>query len=483
MDAQQNTTTSLDELLQIGSAQPPMLQAKAFLAQNLGSRTFLLAMPMHEFFRMSEVANDRGEDGTEEVTQRPLNEPHARSLAQYMLRGLIAAAIQRRHDRRQIVPDAFLSIQNEVGVQPYLSMQPIVANIRTCEPGGGRLQIQRLMANGSEELACLRIFLAQDDILWVVDGQHRRMGLNYLFEFLEFIRTQQRYPKKKSLYTPAEGELTVSPAALQLWNECFEVARGSCTVQVEIHLGLTTVQERQLFHDLNRLGKKIETGLALEFDSANPVNAFIKNELDGKLVRIVNRDIQGFDDDDGSMARKDVVGINAHLFLNKSNITNAQAAGIDDEKKAVARRFWKQITSISGVGQPGGRKVTAAAQPVVLKALAKLTYDFAFGRSQNAKALDLLLDSIPTLDFSHGNPMWRYYLMTDDQRNGAGLGGLKAYLPATEGNRDIGSPDSNGFMRFGAKHNDIYPLIADMIRWKVGLPSRHAEDDEQSGLL
>jgi hypothetical protein len=28
-------------------------------------------------------------------------------------------------------------------------------------------------------------------------------------------------------------------------------------------------------------------------------------------------------------------------------------------------------------------------------------------------------------------------------------------------------------MRFGAKHNDIYPLLADMFRWKLELPSRH----------
>jgi hypothetical protein len=27
-------------------------------------------------------------------------------------------------------------------------------------------------------------------------------------------------------------------------------------------------------------------------------------------------------------------------------------------------------------------------------------------------------------------------------------------------------------MRFGAKHNDIFPILSDMIRWKTGLPSR-----------
>jgi hypothetical protein len=29
--------------------------------------------------------------------------------------------------------------------------------------------------------------------------------------------------------------------------------------------------------------------------------------------------------------------------------------------------------------------------------------------------------------------------------------------------------------RFGAKHNDIYPILGDMIRWQLKLPSRHAE--------
>lgn len=49
---------------------------------------------------------------------------------------------------------------------------------------------------------------------------------------------------------------------------------------------------------------------------------------------------------------------------------------------------------------------------------------------------------------------------------------LAAYLPE-EGaaNRDIGAYQG-GFMRFGAKHNDIYPVLADMMRWATNLPSR-----------
>ena len=123
------------------------------------------------------------------------------------------------------------------------------------------------------------------------------------------------------------------------------------------------------------------------------------------------------------------------------------------------------------------REKTVAAQPVVLKALAKLAFDFAFSsrRAENADdLLGILLSGITDLDFTHDNPMWRYFELTPDQRE-ATLLGLGAYLATTDGstNRDIGG-FQGGFMRFGAKHSDIYPILGDMIRWKFALPSRHA---------
>jgi hypothetical protein len=53
-------------------------------------------------------------------------------------------------------------------------------------------------------------------------------------------------------------------------------------------------------------------------------------------------------------------------------------------------------------------------------------------------------------------------------------------LPADDGsNRDVGRFDpATQWMRFGAKHNDIYPIIGDMLRWQIGLPSRHNKNIE-----
>ena len=120
---------------------------------------------------------------------------------------------------------------------------------------------------------------------------------------------------------------------------------------------------------------------------------------------------------------------------------------------------------------------TVAAQPVVLKALAKLVYDFAFSNRRPEKSeilLAHLLDGITEIDYSHQNPMWRYFEMSDVERVKNGLSELALYLPEedSEVNRDIGK-FQGGVMRFGSKHNDIHPLIGDMIRWKLNLPSRH----------
>lgn len=78
------------------------------------------------------------------------------------------------------------------------------------------------------------------------------------------------------------------------------------------------------------------------------------------------------------------------------------------------------------------------------------------------------------MDFSHENAMWRFYELKEDEREKMGLSGLVDYLPHAEtGNRDIGSYQG-GVMRFGAKHNDIFPILGDMIRWRLDLPNRHS---------
>lgn len=120
---------------------------------------------------------------------------------------------------------------------------------------------------------------------------------------------------------------------------------------------------------------------------------------------------------------------------------------------------------------------------MVLKALAKLVFDFSFSnrRPENGTQLtDKLISEITDIDFSHDNPMWRYYELSGEERKRHGIEGLETFLPPNDGgNRDIGS-FQNGFMRFGAKHNDIIPLLGDMLRWKLDLPPRRLNSTSQT---
>jgi len=299
--------------------------------------------------------------------------------------------------------------------------------------------------------------------------------MQIVFDFLDQATRQLTYPRKGSLY-PFESE-QISGDHQKAWQECYNVARSFCTVAVEVHLGLTTDQERQLFHDLNNLGKRVDKNLALTFDNSNPINLFIKHDLHETLgLAIAEKDSKDWNSDDGAIAWKDLVAVNAILFLNKTNIGGATPPDVNP-KIEIAKRMWEAVMAIPNFGEEQAKQKTVAAQPVILKAIAKLIYDLAFSprkSSQASEHLDTFLAEVSGIDFSHDNPMWRYYEFNATERAAAGLNGLADYLPAEDGaNRDIGAFQA-GVMRFGAKHNDIFPLLGDMLRWKLGLPSRRA---------
>lgn len=463
--------TTIDDLLEEGDSSEKGF--KVFVGNNLGFRVYLMQIPMHEFFEMSEVANDAARDG-EAVAQRKLDPAHAQKLATYILKGLVVGAIQRRIERNEQESETLDAIYQTMGRQPYLALQPLVTNIRACTPFGRNIRAERIESKVTGATAAFEVYLSQRHVLWVVDGQHRRMGMKIVFDFLDHIRRTNSYPKKGSLYS--SESLDLSRDEIAAWDEVYSGARTFCKVSVEVHLGLQPEQERQLFHDLNNLGKRVDKNLALTFDNSNPINLFIKEALHETMsLKIVEKDAKDWNEDEGSISWKDVVAVNAILFLNKTNIAGAKPADVA-ERQGRAKEFWEAISAISGFGEPGAKERTVAAQPVVLKALAKLVYDFAFSNRRPDDAdekLDLLLSSISDIDFSHANPMWRYYELSEKERVESGLTGLANYLPSAEGgNRDVGS-FQGGMMRFGAKHNDIYPILGDMIRWRIGLPSRH----------
>lgn len=459
----------------VNKAQSSDLQVKAQISNNLGNVTLVMELPMYDFYRMSDVANERAEREGEPIAQRKLDMTHATKLASFILKGIVSAVIMEFEKNNTKAPEVYYSIQKMLGEQPYMALQPLVANLRTAGKDGSNLRAIEIVTNENEVVG-IRLWLSQRDILYIVDGQHRRKGIQLLIEFLEEIRQDHKYPPKKNkLFPHNRDDRTVPNDEMEVWIQCYEMIRSACKVTLEVHLGLDIIEERQLFHDLNNLSKKVERSLALDFDSSNPVNAYIKEELvETELIKISLKDVIDWNEDDGSITRKDIVAVNAHLLLNKTNITGATPAQVEP-KLDIARDFWDRITKMPFFGQEGAKTKTLLAQPVMLKALAKLTYDFAFGRFKSEEYLKQLLDGIETIDFSHNNPIWRYYQLSEEEVVKYNLNNLEEYLPDNStGNRDIGQFESQTqWMRLGSKHNDIFPILGDMIRWELRLPSRH----------
>lgn len=394
-----------------------------------------------------------------------------------MVKGLVSAAKMKRIAMDRPIPEEFDTILSRLGEQPYFSLQPLVCNIRNVPPGGtgaGGIRGFRLETT-TGETAGFKVFLSERHILWVVDGQHRRHAADMAMTFLDQVRQTGKYPGKGAVLFVEKGK-AVTQEEMVVWNEAYEAARSYASLTVEVHLGLKLDQERQLFHDLNRLGKKVDASLAFQFDGSNPITHFIKRNLAGDLgISITESEAKDWSEDSGALVLKDLVAVNAIAFLNKGNIAGATPAVVEPREGSIMD-LWSRITEIPNFGNHRAKEKTVAAQPVVLKALAKIAYDLKFNNRRPANADDLykqFLEGLPEVDFSHGNPMWNYYGMTDGERLDAGLSGLPAYLPEDGGaaNRDIGSVQGD-FVRFGAKHNDIYPILADMIRWSLKLPSR-----------
>ncbi|MGO7483508.1 DNA sulfur modification protein DndB [Rhizobium leguminosarum] len=441
----------------VGRKAYPVLVNNAF-----GRQTLCLTIPVEEFIARSIVPNQAGislgADFGDTPSQRPINPAHAQGLALYMLKAELASVRVSPGP----VSDALRSIREEVGVESYYGVSPIVANLQP------RKEAKIDLKDGSPHL-----FVDDIEIFRVIDGQHRREGRDIMLKWLKSVIETGRYPVGRrtgtALFVPANGRVDVLPEERQIWGE---VHRNSLRsgFEISLHLELGSEEERQLFFVLNNLGRSVESSLAFDFDESNPVNQYIKNVLIGELkLKVVPKDVASRDE--GEMALKDLVAVNAILFLNKTNVRSATPPMVGG-RASVATDFWRKVAQIPGYGQRAARATTVAAQPVVLKALAKLVHDFAFAQDDE-EHLDILLESIPELNLHHGNPIWRCYDYQPAEREER-FPGISAYLPPEgTGNRDIGGYDSSTeLMHFGAKHNDIFPIIGDLVRYELKLPPR-----------
>jgi hypothetical protein len=452
---------------------------------NLGNRTINISLSMEKFRELSEVANEariielNGDKGL--IAQRPLDEKHARSIALYILRGLLYSLKERWEDEGREIPEEMHEILLELGAGPYQGLQPITGNIRECAPGGEDLEVERT------ESGRLLLHLRQGQLIWVIDGQHRRFGYGLLIEWLRDITSRGRYVKKSPIFLPEEREdLEFDTVETSIWAGVFEEAKTRCTVDVAVHLGLDAMQERQLFHDLNNLGKKPDAAIAQAFDQANPVSIFVRKEIEansllGTSVKIADAGSKkgqkraGPEFVDQTIYRDDLVVCNALLFGGAWNQAGITASKVNPHY-AYAKRFWLAVAAQPNFGVPSWYQKTLLAQPVMLKALAQLAFTFHASREAHEGNLERFISALEggEIDFSQENELWAAYFLPPDECAKL-YPGIQRYLTPIGAMQPYGLRDSEtGVLRFGSSSRDIARYIGDLIRWKLELPPRPA---------
>lgn len=458
----------------------------ALLSGNLGNPTAKLHLAMNEFVDMSTVYNrDYVEEenlDAADVAQRLERRPHTKNLARYTVSGLFQKTLTDYRESRREIPKFVENLQSEIGKPIYAAIQPIVCNIRDVTDDTMIEPAIEKRKSGEEvesvNFGYLHLQLSQR--LTVVDGQHRRVGFSTAIDWLKRITQSGQYPKA-GLFTPTAGIDNAGYMYREVqnfWIEVLNHAVANSYVSVECHIGLSIDEERQLFTDLNLRGLKPSKGQTLEFDQADPLNRLVRKMLESGQFKfeVTDSDEADWVKDDGRQLRKDINSITAFLTLGKGSSTGIVPSDIE-KKDSMAERFWNSVQRTPHFGKKGAKTKTVLAQPVVLKALAKLIHELTYGntrvRDEHAvKAIfTAMLDG--TLDFSHENPIWRSLMLSAEARNEAHEGICDyVYVPLGT-NLDAGTfEESTGWVRYGSKHNDIYRRIGDLIRFELKLPPR-----------
>ena len=445
---------------------------------NMGNRTLALSLTMEQFREHSDVANEarilETSGDRSDVAQRPLDEKHAKAIALYMLRGLLVSVRQQWEDDGRHVPDELDDLLSDLGEGPYQGLQPFTGNIRACAPGGADLDLEE-RPDGK-----LVIFLRQGQLIYVIDGQHRRHAYEIMVAWLKELMASGRYKRRGGVYVPDDREdLVLTQPELEVWAAVMELARSHFTVDVTVHLGLKPQQEKQLFHDLNNLGKKPDAALAQAFDQANPVSVFVRKVIEGEgLLGSISISDQGSkkgrkkqDEETATIYRDDLVSCNALLFAGKTNQAGISASAVVPYYD-YGREFWNAVAAQDHFGEDGWEGKTLLSEPVMIKALAQLVFTFHGSREENHALRDKLIAALAAkeIDFSHQDPLWSIYFDNDTKREEMDPK-LNVYLTPDAGRKGYAFWQGDR-LSFAQNTRDISRYLGDLIRWKLNLPPR-----------
>jgi len=448
------SATTLAEVIDYAGSNR-FLRIRAKRALNLGANTMVTSLDIGSFLLQSMVGNDPLKGP---VTQRKPDMAHAQKMAIFIFKGLVNYTLDRYRAANREVPAEIDVIARYLGTQPYYAWAPVVASIRD---DVRNIAVEVVAGDDGEVVLKLR----SNQMLWVVDGQHRRIAWKIVLDFVNQLIRDRKYTKSGGL-VPSELKL-VSDEALLFWHEALAYYSERFSITIDMHFGLTIEQEKQLFHDLNNLQKTVAASQAQAFDQSNPINIFTHRLIEHELFNEV-KDRIAFDGrvdwEDGAWLKLDSLNaINARLLMNKTTISGAKPVEVNEREES-AWTFWEAVTKIPGIFN---RNESVAAQTALLKALARIYFELTWGRGAESNGTETFLQNVPQIDFSHNNPLWDIEHLSDEEL--AKFPGLSEYLPENWRQKSIGDR-VDGKVRFGMRHNESILVLPGIIRYLAKLP-------------
>jgi DNA-sulfur modification-associated len=463
MTTEKPSATTLADVMDFAGSNR-LIRVRVKRALNLGSNTMLTSLDIGTFLLQSMVGNDPLKGA---VTQRKLDMSHSQKMAVFIFKGLVNFAIDRRRQEAKGVPEEAKKIAAYLGTQPYYAWSPIVGSIRDSI---NDISVDIAAADAGE----LELKLRSNQLIWVVDGQHRRMAWQIVLDFLNQLVRDRKYTKSGGL-APTDMK-QVADDAVSFWHEALMYYTDRFSVSIDLHFGLSIDQERQLFHDLNNLQKTVSTSQAQAFDQSNPINIFTHRLRESEMFSDAQIVEDGRVDWDSEawMKLDQLNAINARLFLNQTTISGARPAEVvPREDKAWV--FWEAVTKIPNIFS---RKESVAAQAALLKAMARTYFELLWSRKPEGEGVaEQFLEALTTIDFSHDNPLWDIEHMEDDKVSE--YPELINFLPDKWRQKQIGER-VDGKVRFGSRHNESILVLPGIIRYLAKLPPAERRTGEQA---
>jgi hypothetical protein len=455
--AEKSPSTTLADVIEFAGSNR-FIQVRVKRALNLGTNTMLTSLDIGTFLAQSLVGNDPLKGP---ITQRKLDMGHAQKMAVFIFKGLVNFVIGKRTQEGKSIPLEIKQIAEYLGNQPYYAWSPIVGSIRD---EVADIAVTVVNADQGELILQLR----SNQLIWVVDGQHRRMAWKVVLDFLNQLIRDRKYTKSGGL-VPSDLK-QVSDDAVSFWHEALTYYTERFSVSIDLHFGLSIDQEKQLFHDLNNLQKTVSTSQAQAFDQSNPINIFTHRLIEGQEMFPDNSVLK----EDGRvdwestywMKLDQLNAINARLFLNQTTISGAKPADIHPREDK-AWSFWEVITKIPGMFD---RNESVASQAALLKSIARVYFEMLWSRRpEGEQVAEQFLDTLPKIDFSHSNPLWDIQHL--DEKELSHHPNLIPYLPQNWREKQI-SEKVDGKVRFGSRHNESILVLPGIVRYLAKLPPR-----------